>query len=95
MIEDQLISKLEKLSMIKLKEQERETIKKDLSEIIEFVENLNEIDVSELSSSFTMVEGGTPFRDDTPQCDKEIVEKIKQNAPKMEENFFIVPQIIE
>jgi aspartyl-tRNA(Asn)/glutamyl-tRNA(Gln) amidotransferase subunit C len=93
-IDDQLIQKLEKLSMIHLKETEKNTIKKDLNEIIEFVENLNEIDVDNIEASFSTVNTGTPMREDDTYCNKDIVNKIKQNAPHMESNFFIVPQII-
>jgi len=94
-VDDKLIQKLEKLSMLELDESEKELIKKDLAEIISFVNNLNEVDVSEVEASFSTVNYGTPTRVDEVSCDKSIVEGIYKNAPKMEDNFFIVPQIIE
>ena len=94
-VDDQLVRKLEKLSMLELSEDEKVLIKKDLNEIINFVENLNEIDVSEVDASFKTVEYGTLMREDLSNCDKNIINGIYKNAPKMEDNFFIVPQIIE
>ena len=94
-VDDKLIQKLEKLSMLELNENEKEIIKKDLAEIISFVDNLNEVDVSGVETSFSTVDYGTPMREDIVSCDKNIVEGIYKNAPKMQDYFFIVPQIIE
>ena len=79
-VDDKLIAKLEKLSMLKLNKDEKDIIKKDLEEIISFVDNLKEVDVSKMEASFSTVDYGTPVREDFPDCNKDIVEGIYKNA---------------
>jgi aspartyl-tRNA(Asn)/glutamyl-tRNA(Gln) amidotransferase subunit C len=94
-VDDALIAKLEKLSMLKVDEEKKESIKKELAEILNFVENLNDIDVSKVAATFTTLKGGTPLREDTPKKDETLSGAILNNAPRSEDNFFIVPKIIE
>lgn len=44
-IDDALLSKLEKLSSLKTNDDKREEIKRQLSEIVSFVDVLNELDL--------------------------------------------------
>lgn len=94
-IDDKTIEKLAKLSSLKIDDAKKESLKQELGEIINFVENLNEIDVSHIEATFTTVEGGTPLREDVAKQDLEVSEHIVKHAPKSEEGFFIVPKIIE
>lgn len=94
-IDNDLLQKLEKLSMLKIKDKNREEIIKDLSNIVNFVENLNELDLEKEEATFTTIQGGTPMRKDSPAKDPEIIKNILKNAPKSEDNFFVVPKIIE
>ena len=94
-IDDKLLSKLEKLSALNIEDSKREEVIEELSKILEFVEILNELDLDSQEATFTTVEGGTPFREDSPTVDKKVIETILENAPKSEEGFFIVPKIIE
>ena len=45
-IDDTLLNKLEKLSALQINDEKREEIKKQLSEIVSFVDVLNELDLS-------------------------------------------------
>ncbi len=94
-VDMQTLEKLEKLSMVEIKNEEKENMIENLSEIVDFVENLNELDLKNSDASFTMLNGGTPFRDDIPSVNHEVIEIILQNAPKKESGFFVVPKIIE
>ena len=94
-IDDSTIDKLAKLSSLEIDESKRESLKKELGDIINFVENLNEIDVSHIDATFTTVEGGTPLREDVANQDLEMSKHILSNAPKSEDGYFIVPKIIE
>lgn len=94
-IDDSTIDKLAKLSSLEIDESKRESLKKELGDIINFVENLNEIDVSHIDATFTTVEGGTPLREDVSSQDLEMSKQILANAPKSENGYFIVPKIIE
>ena len=94
-IDNNLLSKLEKLSHLNVADEKREEIISQLSDILEYVESLKELDTSNIDSYFSTLDGGTPLREDTPMCNKEINESIIKNAPLAEDNFFIVPAIIE
>ncbi len=89
------LEKLEKLSQIEIKSEKKDEMIDNLSEIVSFVENLNELDLSNKDASFATLEGGTPFREDKPSQNSEVIEIILQNAPKKENSFFVVPKIIE
>ena len=45
-IDDTLLNKLEKLSALQISDEKREEVKKQLSEIVSFVDILNELDLS-------------------------------------------------
>ena len=94
-IDDALLTKLEKLSYLKIDKDKREEVISQLSEIVSFVDNLSELDTTDMDPTFAMTDKGTQLRDDAPASSKEISDSILSNAPLSEDNFFIVPKIIE
>ena len=94
-IDDHLLQKLEKLSSLKISDDKREVVIHQLSEIVSFVEILNELALDHEEATFTTLSGGTPLREDIPHSVPSIVKTILQHAPKSENGFFVVPKIIE
>ena len=94
-LNDALLTKLEKLSALEIEPQKREGILNQLSEIVSFVENLNELDLDQEEATFTILSGGTPFREDEPHNNPDIIQTILNHAPDSSEGFFVVPKIIE
>ncbi len=94
-VDDALLSKLEKLSFLKVAEDKREEIIAQLSEIVSFVDNLSELDTEGVDDKFSMRNSQTPLREDTPKCETAINDDILKNAPNSADHFFIVPKIIE
>jgi len=94
-VDDKLIDKLAKLSSLEIEDAKKENLKSELADIINFVENLNEIDVSNIEATFSTIEGGTPLREDVASQDLELSNHILKHAPKSEEGYFVVPKIIE
>ena len=94
-VDDKLIEKLAKLSSLEISEDRKEGLKSELADIINFVENLNEIDVSNIEATFSTIKGGTPLREDEPLQNLERAKEILANAPKSEDGYFVVPKIIE
>lgn len=94
-VDDKLLSRLEKLSYLKVSDDKRAEIVEQLSEIVNFVDNLSELDTAGVDSAFAMNENSTPLREDTPKCDTAINDDILRHAPDAAEHFFIVPKIIE
>ena len=94
-VDDNLIAKLAKLSSLEIDDSKKEKLKSELGDIINFVENLNEIDVSAIKATFSTIEGGTPLREDVSEQNLELSNHILKHAPKSEDGYFIVPKIIE
>ena len=91
-IDEKLLAKLEKLSMIQV--EDKESMINDLNQIVEFVDILNEVDASNIEATFNTLNASTPMRDDIP-VDNDALKTILANAPKVDGNYFIVPKIIE
>lgn len=94
-VDDKLIAKLAKLSSLEINDTRKETLKTELADIINFVDNLREIDVSGIEATFSTIEGGTPLREDVSNQNLELSNHILKHAPKSEDGYFIVPKIIE
>ena len=94
-IDDAVLAKLEKLSHLRIDESKKEEVKEQLSGILNYIENLNELNTDALSASFSTLDGGTPLRADTPKEANDIAKNILSHAPQATDDFFIVPAIIE
>jgi len=94
-IDHTVLAKLEKLSHLYINESKKEEVISQLSDIVEYVENLNELDTDHLDASFSTLTGGTPMREDTPSNDPQTYRKILEHAPEHIDDFFIVPAIIK
>jgi len=94
-VDDALLTKLEKLSSLKVSDDKREEIITQLSEIVSFVDNLSELDTDGVDDNFAMNESSTYTREDSPLCNTDVNDDILKNAPESADHFFIVPKIIE
>ena len=94
-IDNTVLEKLEKLSMLKIEEEKKEELAGQLTEILAYVENLAELNTDGLDASFSTLEGGTPLREDVANTNSEVAQNIFAHAPNAENDFFIVPKIIE
>ena len=94
-INDELLQKLEKLSYLKIDDDKREQIISQLSEIVNFVDNLSELDTDGVDGTFAMSDAATPLREDIAKCNQEINDAILSHAPNSADHFFVVPKIIE
>ncbi|UPT77955.1 Asp-tRNA(Asn)/Glu-tRNA(Gln) amidotransferase subunit GatC [Sulfurovum sp. XGS-02] len=94
-IDHTVLEKLEKLSHLKIDDSKKEEVIEQLSGILTYVDNLNELDTEALDASFSTLEGGTPLRADTPRETDDIAKDILSHAPQANDDFFIVPAIIE
>jgi aspartyl-tRNA(Asn)/glutamyl-tRNA(Gln) amidotransferase subunit C len=91
-IDDKLLAKLEKLSMIKV--ENKDEMINDLNQIVEFVEILQEVNTDNVEATFNVLNASTPMREDIP-VNNDAIKTILEHAPKTEGNYFIVPKIIE
>ena len=94
-IDNTLLTKLEKLSHLRIDESKKEEVMGQLSDILGYIDNLNELETDALSASFSTLEGGTPLREDKPREANDIAKEILAHAPQAKDDFFIVPAIID
>lgn len=88
-----------KLARLGLSESEKELFTAQLNSILSHVEIINSLDTKNISptahSQLSAVEvSGTPMREDIVKQFKD-TDKIMATAPKVEENMFRVPKIME
>lgn len=93
-VDDALLSKLEKLSSLEIKEENRHEVKSQIENIITFVDSLGELDDRLVGIEFPFVKEGLSLREDEPKKG-DVIDSIIANAPRSEEGFFVVPKIIE
>jgi aspartyl-tRNA(Asn)/glutamyl-tRNA(Gln) amidotransferase subunit C len=94
-VDDALLAKLEKLSFLKISDEKRQEIVDQLSQIVNFVDNLGELNTDGVDDKFAMGDEATFLREDTPYCNSAINDSILKNAPMSNDHFFVVPKIIE
>lgn len=77
-----------RLANLSLNTQEEEKYARQLSKIIEYVEQLNQVDTSEVEATFTPVEQNTVMRKDETQAGLS-QEDALSNAAKKKNRFFM------
>jgi len=82
------------LARIELKEEEVEKFRRELSEILNFVEKLNELDTEGIDPKFQMIPPENVLREDVPSLSLP-KEKVFMNAPESDGEFFIVPKVVK
>lgn len=92
-LDDGLLHRLEKLGMIEIDEGKKEEIKKNLSDILGFVDNISSLDLDDIQLEAKDMK--TPLREDIKENDSSISQNILKNAPESKDGYFIVPKIIE
>lgn len=93
-VNDALVDKLARLSMLHFDENEKATIKKDLERMIGFVEKLNELDTTGVAPLLHLSENINVLRDDEIKGSISREEGLK-NAAEHDEHFFKVPKVIK
>ena len=93
-VDEKTVRRIAHLARIAVTDEEVPHLQGELNAILSFVEQLNEVDV----------EGVEPMTSVTPMTMKKRqdgvtdggdAEKIVRNAPATEDNFFLVPKVVE
>ena len=93
-IDKNLVKKVAKLSRISLDDKKIDSLSKDLDSILTFVEKLNELDTKEIKTLKSIADKTLEARKDIVD-DGKIKDDILKNSPEKNEDFFIVPKVIE
>lgn len=82
------------LARIKVEEDDLPSLAQDFSRILEFVEQLNEVDVEGVEPMVSVTPMRLKRREDVV-TDGGMQDKILSNAPDAREGFFAVPKVVE
>lgn len=93
-IDDELFDRLAKLSKLQFSDEERASIKGDLQKMLNFIDQINEIDTDGVEPLIHINSNINSFREDKP---KTLITKedALKNAPAKNDDFFKVPKVIK
>ena len=93
-INKEAVNKISKLSRIASNDEFETSMIKDLNTILKFVDQLNEVDTKDIEPLSSVVEQKLFQREDIVKKMNE-KEEILKNSPNKNENYFVVPKVIE
>ena len=93
-IDKSKVKKVAKLSRISLDDSKVESLSKDLASILNFVEQLNKLDTKDIKPLTSIFNKKLEPRPDEIN-DGKIKDQILKNSPHKNEEFFIVPKVVE
>ena len=88
------IKHISKLSRISVDEKKAEKLASDLNSIFDFIEKLNELKTENVEPLTSVAETTLKFRSDEVKS-KNLREQIIKNSPQDNEDYFVVPKVIE
>lgn len=93
-IDKDKIKHVAKLARISLDEKKTDSLTKDLSSIFKFIEKLNELNTKNIEPLTSIL--NEPLRSRADEInDGKIKDQILENSPKKNEEFFIVPKVVD
>ena len=93
-VDPALVHRIAHLARIKVEEDEVERLGRELSAILAFVEELNSVDVSGVEPLTSVLPMKMKKRKDVV-TDGGKATDILANAPEREDQFFVVPKVVE
>lgn len=97
-IDKETVRKVAHLARIAEPEERLEPLAKELSGILGWIEQLNEVDIEGVEAMASTVDVSLPLREDILQDGPTgggQPENVVANAPKTEDHFFVVPRVVE
>ncbi len=88
------VRKVAHLARIKTPEARLEPLARELSGILDWIEQLNEVDVDGVEPMTSNVAQPLRLREDVV-TDGDKVAEVLSNAPKSADGFFVVPKVVE
>ena len=88
------VRRIARLARIHLDETEVARLQQELNGILGWIEQLNEVDVTDVAPLTGAAQMALKMREDAV-TDGNIAEKVLANAPERAGNFFTVPKVVE
>jgi len=93
-IDKNTVKHISKLARISLDDEKIDSLSKDLSSIIKFIEKLNELKTDKTKPLTSIINSSLKLRKDEIK-DGKIRDQILKNSPEKNEEFFVVPKVVE
>ncbi|WGF90633.1 Asp-tRNA(Asn)/Glu-tRNA(Gln) amidotransferase subunit GatC [Marinivivus vitaminiproducens] len=88
------VARIARLARIDVPEKRRDALAAELSNIVGWVETLNEVDTSGIEPMSSVV-AMTPQRRPDAVTEGDQVDRVLANAPDSDDGYFVVPKVVE
>ncbi len=93
-IDKDTVKHISKLARISLDEKKTANLTKDLSSIMKFIETLDKLNTDKATPLTSIINASLSSRTDEVN-DGDIRDQILKNSPEKNDEFFVVPKVIE
>ena len=93
-IDKDTVKHISKLARISLDENKVDSLSKDLTSIMKFIESLNKLNTDKIVPLTSIINASLVSRKDEVK-DGKIRDQILKNSPEKNDEFFVVPKVIE
>jgi aspartyl-tRNA(Asn)/glutamyl-tRNA(Gln) amidotransferase subunit C len=93
-VDSATVKRVARLARLKVNDEDVPRLAGELNAILSFVEQLNEVDVSNVEPLTSVVNQAMKMRDDVV-TDGGYAKDVTRNAPASEDDFFMVPKVVE
>ncbi|MCM8801454.1 MAG: Asp-tRNA(Asn)/Glu-tRNA(Gln) amidotransferase subunit GatC [Candidatus Omnitrophica bacterium] len=93
-IDKETVKYVANLARIELRDEELKRLSEQLKQIIDFIDKLKLLDIKDVEPTSHILPMSNVLRDDQPR-ESLPISKTLECAPAKEENFFLVPKVIE
>ena len=93
-IDKDTVKHISKLARISLDEKKIDSLSKDLTSIMKFIEKLNKLNTDKTKPLTSIINASLKSRKDVVN-DGKIRDQILKNTPEKNEEFFVVPKVLE
>jgi len=93
-VDDATVRRIAHLARIKVEDDEVVHLKGELNAILNWVEQLQAVDVEGVEPMTSVTPMTMKMREDKV-TDGEIADQVTRNAPMSDDNFFLVPKVVE
>lgn len=93
-VDEKAVRRIARLARIRITDEEARGLEKELSGILDWVKQLDEVETKDVEPMTRVVDMKLKMRRDEVR-DGEIADQVTQNAPEKSDHFFVVPKVVE
>lgn len=93
-VDKDTVAQVAKLARIRVEPEQHESLTREMSNILRWIEQLGELDTEDVEPMTSVVEMNLKMREDVV-ADGERRDDIVKNAPESKHGFFVVPKVVD